>query len=487
MRRVRAQRHLSICAGAADAGVTETREGTSNAGTSVLEGMIMRGTLAKAWLGALSALALGALPSDALAQREWKVREELRLQDSTRPSSQRPVVDRVAIGRDGTIYGASPNGDVVIFDHTGKPLRTIRLRTPEDITSTLRERVKGMMEQMPPVGPGHTFYRRGSRSEMAPSIGWIGDTLWVIDRWSRSVTLLDRGGRTLGSIPYDSTVAGMPADPPLALLADGSLLRTSTPREPVYPRPRSVVPAPPGNYRMPVIPLPAPRGSDASEQGYLMRVTPAGRVVQGLEIFLPSAKEVAIANPYGQTVIVPRPFQDSPLIVVTTGGSEVVVVERYRPVAPDRASHEIARFDVKSGKRTAHRYAYTPAWSAAAVDSAAHAMVDDADSPFPERFILGFASRDAAKAAVRAALNPGDYHAPISDAVAGADHTVWLREQPSGRWIVLDREGAVLGYLVLPGVSRILHTDAENIWAALDRNPNDARSTVVVRYRIVKP
>jgi hypothetical protein len=114
-------------------------------------------------------------------------------------------------------------------------------------------------------------------------------------------------------------------------------------------------------------------------------------------------------------------------------------------------------------------------------------MVDSADSPLQRSFLNGFPSTTTARHTIRAALDVPAFHAPVTEVLAGADRTVWLREHGTGKWIVLARDGNVLGRIALPSGARLLHGDRETAWAVLEPTRGRAGSRALVRYRLEAP
>jgi len=147
----------------------------------------------------------------------------------------------------------------------------------------------------------------------------------------------------------------------------------------------------------------------------------------------------------------------------------------------------VARYDGRTGKRTARPYPYTPQpLTQAASDSIANHLLDSIPNPFGRGFLEGFESRSAARAAMLRPLDITEFHSPVTEVVAGADRTVWLREQASGRWVVLGRDGEVLGRVALPRGARLLHADAGSVWLMLPDRPGVPGSRTLIRCRVVK-
>ena len=410
---------------------------------------------------------------------DWTLREELRLDSRHGPDD----VTQVAVGRDGAIYVLSPRTGITVFDRGGAVVR--RVRVPDSvIVSGLRELAESALSRRRDgLSPSQEV---GAVPRIWSSMGWLGDTLWVIDRSTRRVQLLGAQGNSVGAIPFTRDVEGGRAGTALAVLADRSLLRGVVvddrhSRAPTYPRS-----TPPGQYRMPIIPGPALPGESLPHQGFLVRTTPDGTVLQGLEIFVEPRQSIIVRSPYGSTRF-PYPFQDNPFIGVSPDGREVVFVERYAATRPGPARYYIARFDVATGRRSARFHEYTPSpITPETIDSILTRLVSSAATSEHRRFAYAFQSPAEAKVALRAALDAPSFHAPVSDMVVGADRTVWLEERAAGRWLAHTPDGRIAGRVSLPSGARLVFADLDTMWVATTAPDGKAGSQYVVRYRIVR-
>jgi hypothetical protein len=440
-------------------------------------------------------LALIATPVAARGQASaWTLREELRLGNGASIDGLPPIA-RLVTNRDGHAYALSNSGEVIVFDRAGRVLRRVQTITREQNEKELRELAIERMERLRQELPegariqGPITVRSGPPQVTVVDIrmGWVGDTLWLSRFGMRHVALFNASVSGIGTIPFTPEIDGRPANHPLALLADRSLLRTITSQESTTWPPDRVIRPPYGTYQMPVIPAPPLPRDEQPLHGFLLRSAPDGRVLQGLEIFIQPRKPVVIENPYGVTATIPIPFQDHPLIAVTPDGSEIIFVERYRAQRPDQATYSVARFDARTGKRTARPYAYKPVpLTPATGDSLVSRLIDSTRSPITPQFLDGFRSPAAARAAILEDLDIGEYQTPIADVIAGADRSVWLREHVTGSWIVLGRNGDMLGRVTLPSDVRLLHADADTVWGLSERGAGSSVSRALIRYRLVK-
>ena len=434
-------------------------------------------------LGLAGTLSWSGGPARTSEPPDWTVREEFRLRGGRGPGDVVANFTQLAVGRDGAIHLLAPGDGITVFDRDGALIRRIRIPTGV-IAAGLREHAESALSQrrddislIPDVEPLRVW----------SAIGWLGDTLWAVDRVTRRVELLGPQGNSVAAIPFPAEVEGGRAAPVRALLADRSLLRgmsmlAPAPRPATYPRSR-----PPERYRMPIVPGPARPEERLPLQRFLVRAAPDGTILEGLEIVADPRPPLIVESPYGGTRFA-YPFQDHPLVGVRADGREVVVVERYAAARPAPAHYSIVRFDVATGRRSVHFHEYMPApITTGTIDSLLSRLVDSAETGEPRRFAYAFQSTAQAKAAIRAALDVPLFHAPVDEMVVGADRTVWLREQASGRWLAHTPDGAIAGRVSLPSGSRLVYADSTTLWVATAASGGNPGSRAVVRYRIVKP
>ena len=435
------------------------------------------------WLAGIVVWGVG---SERLAQpADWTLREELRMGGNAGSADDIPLATRVLVGRDGEVYVLSPLGGVTVFDRSGRVIRRVRIPDSLVVASLREEAVSALGRARDGLSPAEEA--AAVRPQIWSAMGWLGDTLWIIDRSTPRVVLSGPRGDSVGAIPISRDVEGGRAAAVVAVLADRSLLRRLVPENPTPGAPLPPPSAPPDRYRMPIIPGPSTPDDGQPLQGFLVRTAPDGRILQGLEVFVEPRPPIVVRGPYGSARI-PYPFQDRPLIGGTADGREVVFVERYAATRPGPARYSIARFDVETGKRSARFHEYTPApVTERTIDSLLTRFVDFARSGEPRRFAQLLPTVEAAKASLRAALDLPAFHTPVTGMVVGEDRTVWLREWATGRWVAHTPDGRTPGRVALPAATGLVHADGDVIWAVRNIPGQGPGAQVLVRYRIVRP
>ena len=447
-------------------------------------------------IAAAAVLALAAAPIASRAQvPTLSVREELRIGKGAF-TDELPEISSLVTGTDGRAYALSRSVEILIFDRRGRLLRRVPTISRDQPDGGLSDRARNLLDRVtgriPAESAGNRTLSTGAlRFSIAYdplAMGWVGDTLWISRSGVTHVGLFDRNGDSTGALAFAIDIEGQRANTPRALLPDRSLLWSITQSQGEGWLGDRPIPRPPEMYRMPVIPGPPVAHDDAPPQGFLLRATPAGKVVQGLEIFTPPRRSAPVVNPRGVTAWIPSPFQDHPLIAVTPDGSEIVFVERYGARRPEQGRYVVVRFDGRTGRRTARAYPYVPIpVTPATRDSIVRRLTDGSESSLSPHFLAGFGSPAEARAAIERPLAGAEYHSPITDVIAGADRTVWLREHGTGAWLVLGHEGDVIGRVTLPRGARLLHANRDAAWALVTEGPAQTPIRTLVRYRVGTP
>ena len=90
--------------------------------------------------------------------------------------------------------------------------------------------------------------------------------------------------------------------------------------------------------------------------------------------------------------------------------------------------------------------------------------------------------------AVGGALADVSFYPPVTEAVSGADETIWLRREEMGgetvRWDVLGPNGQRVASVTLPAALRILRASLEALWAV---ELDDLDVPFVVQLRVDPP
>ena len=390
---------------------------------------------------------------------EWKLREELRL--GAEPGSDDDLfsVRGIVVSSSGTLFTLE-NRVIKVFAAGARPRQML----------------------VPAAAPP------GDPLGLPVAMGSLGDRLWVFQA-PRLVTVIDSAGTVIRQMAYHGIPPAQGAGRArelvsgdstfVALLADGSVLRTmSPPGEDEGP----------SAARMYVLPLPATADTSIRETTLLVRAADDGEVVQGLEVLTGPWSDARVASPYGHLGVVPQPFQDHQLVGAVPGGTEVVVVERFAGVPPGRASYAVIRFQSPSWKRTAHRFPYEPApVTPADVDSAIARIVDGPGPGVSSLFVSGFPSRAAATAAVRSVIRRSAWHSSVTEMVVGGDRTVWLRVREANRWLAHTPDGRIAGSIVLPPGTRLMSAGDRTIWVMAPLPGGREGQDVLIRYRILAP
>jgi hypothetical protein len=159
-------------------------------------------------------------------------------------------------------------------------------------------------------------------------------------------------------------------------------------------------------------------------------------------------------------------------------GSAVVVVHQYAPQSEDSGIFRVRKIRGDGRLVFSRTYRYTP-------------------SPIPGAYVEGLVEkqRDAIQ---RLGLSTGeverlisryspDFFTPISDVLAGADGSIWLRRQTEDAdsvwWWVLNERGDLVARLHLPEGIRIRYVDAETVWGI---ELDSLGVNYLVKYRIVR-
>lgn len=336
----------------------------------------------------------------------------------------------IAARADGTLYVVDRgNHEVRVFDSRGRHLRTFGREGS---------------------GPGEFLG--------AATAGWLGDTLWVSDLMQMRTTLFAPNGTVLRTTgPATRASAHYAPSVAEAVLADGSLL--------VLPRPLQ-----PSSWTgtMDVSRLPVLRVGRSGPADTLAWHDLRNRQVR-----------VTLDD---RRLVLTQPWDDSPLVAVSTTGRSVVLVNRPAAARRENARFHVMRLSPFGDTLFSRSFPYTPVrvpagWAPRWADETAGMI--SARRPGTDR-------RALAAAFARAVYVPA-FMPPVTAVVAGDDGTVWLRREEQGStavWNVLDGEGRLIAEVRAPSGLEVQQVQRSHLWGVMT---DDLDVPYVYRFRIQRP
>ncbi len=299
-------------------------------------------------------------------------------------------------------------------------------------------------------------------------LGWIGDTMWVVDGGYRQIALVNRAGKVVKSLEHPSWVRPAWADRrtfpvfarvrPLALYADRSWL--------VIPsEERSLLDTP---------------GYDKSFD-YILRISEGGSILHTIARLPHDQDRIEITSGSGKrTLMLPVLRQ---MVWNVSADAHRVAVVTTNARGRDSATYRVTAIGDKGDTIFSRLYPYTPVMLTPAGADSVRA---------PNMGRVGSLSEEVVRARIAERV-PVSYP-PVTAVVAGRDNTLWLQLRPTGKpasvklederpWIVLDATGEPIGTLALPGDVVIGEADRLHAWGFIARQ---GERPVLVRYRITK-
>lgn len=361
----------------------------------------------------------------------WQLREEVRFGDDRRAEAVLSGGGDLIVGPAGEVYISQPTDAAVrVFARTGDYLRTIGRKGE---------------------GPGE-FLRLGG-------LGFLGDTLWVVDPQLQRVSFFGRGGRVIqssrmvlpGRDPYLTSL-------PFTLLKDGSALTVA------------LVP------------------TQLVTQGFATRVPiirhdRRGKVLDTLHWIDVRHATGGIRPKRGGFLTFRQPFGDDPLLTPVPSGGGVVVVERQAASSGAEASFAVHRYGSTGRLEFQARVPYRPT---PLTDREAEGSLETAFAFFNAR-----RNREAPPVELTELLpvlyRPA-YMPPVTGAVVAVDGSVWLRgpEIASSKMVtysVLSANGKTLATVDVPRSIKVRYVEGGSVYA-LGTDNDDA--PFAGRYRVVR-
>lgn len=359
---------------------------------------------------------------------------ELRVGSVDDPDYALTYFRAVETGPDGTMYTLhGMDQEVRVFDPDGTALGTIGGRGD---------------------GPGEL--------QNAAAMGWVGDTLWVLDYRGYRFNQYDASGEFLGSfiVPYEFGERGE-AGPPRArgLLADGTV-----------------------HGAVPAFSSMIADGSLTHEAPVLLRRD--GTVLQELPRIRFGRNQWAIYDPddpQAGGLYRPQPFADGPLWSYIPGEQAILVLEREAPTSEEDAVFHLAKLSFEGDTLWTRDHLVTPRRIREAV---ADSILDEVARMMGEREMLG-ATEATARRWAALTLHRPEFRPPVAEMVVAQDKSIWLSlgpdEQAAADWLVLDPSGEPVARTTLPSDAEVLLVDPPLVYA---RGRDELDVPYLLRFRV---
>lgn len=298
------------------------------------------------------------------------------------------------------------------------------------------------------------------------SLGFFGDTLWVMDRRAYRVSYFDLDGNFLGSVTPRVDISQDPDNPYAAL-------------------PRPALPLRDGNFYGI-----APAWSDAIARGRLSEVRHVLMDPEGENL------GTVWVQPYRPTDVLAllretggtygrQPFGDRPLFHVSSDGV-LLVLDRRVFQGGERATIDLTKIGTTGDTILAREIEYTPVpLPREKIDSAVHAR---AESMF--EFVQRMDAEQSLanlESELREATYSPDYQPAVRTMVVAENGSIWLQcfdpSEDGIVWWVLDQEAQPVATASTPEGLRILLITGDSVWGV---ETDDLDVSYIVRYDLVR-
>ena len=393
----------------------------------------------RTWLWISSAVVVGGClpvesggPLDAVPM--WTAELQVRIGSVDDPDYSLTWFRRMEVGPDGRMYTLHPMEQVVrIFDPDG----------------SLEGLIGGRGG-----GPGEF--------ENVFDIGWVADTLWVLDGRSYRFNQFSASGEFIGSfsvpIELGERDGPRPARPD-GLLADGT----------VYGSP-------------PAFSSDVADGTLTHDRPMLM--TREGIVTDTLPSIAFGRNQWAISDPDDPRrggMYTRQPFADGPLWAYVPNERALVVLDRESPAGAEHAAFRVTKLTFSGDTVYSRTHPFVPIRVAPQeVDS----LLNDMGSMLEERGFLGVTEGRGRQWAELTFYRP-TFRPGVAQMVLARDGSIWLSTGPDGLghddWLVLDSDGRPIGRVKLPVGLDVLVIDPPHLWAS---ETDELDVPYLVRFRI---
>lgn len=372
----------------------------------------------------------------ALETPHGTAEEELRIGAVDDPDLAFSSVVALEVGHDGDIYSLHPEERMLRhWSASGELIGTIG-----------RE------------GDGPGEFR------MPRTLGWSGDSLWVVDSSLTRISFFDAAGRYVGALSptvdlgsVDLNEQGVYPARPVGMLGDGSIYGETSP-------------AAPAAHGVPIRLHHVRMGPDGATLDTIFGVA------YGRELNLTLTFDAGMR--YGS----PQPFTDRPLITLARDGRSLLVLERRADDADGGNAFHLLRLGLSGDTIDSRAYPYRPV--AIPRDTIERELQQRVERVNEVTQGMGI-SLSQIQTMVRDAMYIPDAYPPVGHLVAGRDGTVWLSRQPQGstgtEWLVLDAQGEPIGRVELPRALTLMAAERSRVWG-IERDEYDV--DYIVRYRV---
>lgn len=363
----------------------------------------------------------------------WESIGEIRIGSVEDPEYALTYVSDLEVADEGSIYTLHPQEQIVRrFDSAGTRLGTIGGKGD---------------------GPGEF--------QNAYSMGFVGDTLWVLDFNGYEFSLFGPDGQVIRSfgVPFGSTEDFMEAQPPRArgLLDDGTIHG-----------------APPAFSHL------IAEGVLTHDRPYLLDAE--GNVMDTLPAVPFGESQWAIFDPDDPRrggMYRSQPFAEGPIWSFVPGERAIIVVDREIPADGVEPVVEVSKLSFDGDTVFSVSVPYEPQpIEPAEVDSIMATAV-------PEDGLLGV-TRAKAMEWARATLHVPPHKPGVTGMMLTDEGAIWLGRHPndSGRkfWTILDADGAAIGDLELRSTFRPMAVGSDMVWG-VETDELDVPYVVGVRFR----
>jgi hypothetical protein len=287
-------------------------------------------------------------------------------------------------------------------------------------------------------------------------MGWLGDTLWVLDPQQARMTLVSQDFRLARTIIVPTAARPTPAD---------------SGRVPGFPLTIPLSPRPDGGFVAYMSPVDGPDVPEVFRRMSVYGVLDSLGYILGIHATVPVPEDATVRSADGGAASVP--FVDRDWFVVAPDGRRSVLARSTR-AGEAAGSVQLTVFGESADTVFSRVYPFPAVPIPAAV-------ADSVISGREQRLrALNPGLADAFRDQVRAPAN----YPPIEMLLVGNDGSIWIERPPSdsGRvYFAIAPDGEPLGSLELPRASYIAAAERAYIWV-LERNEVDVES--LVRYRV---